>query len=83
MQFLRKLFDTSKKDIDGLMPLVHAVNDLEDTIAPLSDEDLRAKGAEFKQRIAAGESLEALMPEVFAAVREASKRLLHMRQFDV
>ncbi len=83
MNFLRKLFDTSKKDVDAIIPLVNAVNALEPQISALSDEDLRAKGAEFKRRAASGESLDSLMSEVFATVREVSKRTLGMRLFDV
>lgn len=83
MQFLRKLFDTSKKDVEALQPLVEQVNALEPEISALSDDELRAKGPAYRERIAQGASLESMMPEVFAVVREVSKRLLHMRQFDV
>jgi preprotein translocase subunit SecA len=83
MQFLRKLFDTSKKDVDALMPLVQAANALEPQISALSEDELKAKGVEFKSRAQNGESLEQLMPEVFATVREVSMRTLGMRHFDV
>ena len=56
---------------------------LEPTIEALSDEELKAKTAEFKSRIEQGESLEAILPEAFAVVREASKRVFGMRHFDV
>src|SRR5215218_3060239 len=62
---------------------VRAINALEPTIAALSDDALRAKTDEFKQRHAAGESLDKLLPEAFAVVREAGKRVLNMRHFDV
>src|SRR5690348_1295222 len=62
---------------------VRAINALEPTIAALDDTALRAKTAEFKQRHAAGESLDKLLPEAFAVVREAGKRVLNMRHFDV
>ena len=62
---------------------VRAINALESTISALSDDALRAKTAEFKQRHAAGESLDKLLPEAFAVVREAGKRVLNMRHFDV
>lgn len=62
---------------------VAKINALEPTFEPLSDEQLRAKTDEFKQRIAGGESLDALLPEAFAVVREGSKRVFKMRHFDV
>ena len=62
---------------------VERTNALEPQIAALSDEALRAKTDELKGRVAAGESLEALLPEAFAVVREAAKRTLAMRHFDV
>ncbi|WP_298013470.1 preprotein translocase subunit SecA [uncultured Aquabacterium sp.] len=62
---------------------VAKINALEPTFEPLSDEQLRAKTEEFKQRIAKGESLVAILPEAFAVVREGSKRVFKMRHFDV
>ncbi len=62
---------------------VARINALEPEISALSDEALRAKTAEFKQRVQQGESLDALLPEAFAAVREGGKRALQMRHFDV
>ena len=62
---------------------VGRINALESTMAALSDEALRAKTAEFRQRLEQGEPLDALLPEAFAVVREASKRTLGMRHFDV
>ncbi|REL36594.1 preprotein translocase subunit SecA [Thalassotalea euphylliae] len=62
---------------------VATINALEPTIEALSDEELKAKTAEFKARIEQGESLEAILPEAFAVVREASKRVFGMRHFDV
>ena len=62
---------------------VAAINALEPSVAVLSDTELAAKTGEFKQRVAAGETLEALLPEAFAVVREAGKRTLNMRHFDV
>src|SRR4051794_40348890 len=83
MNFLRKLFDTSKKDVELIMPLVDEVNALEPQISALTDEQLKAKTPEFKARLENGESLDKLMPEAFAVVREVSKRTLGMRHFDV
>jgi len=62
---------------------VAKINSLEPSLEGLSDEQLRAKTDEFKQRIAKGESLDALLPEAFAVVREGSKRVFKMRHFDV
>src|SRR5258706_1193341 len=62
---------------------VRQINALEPTIAALTDEALQAKTVEFRQRLDNGEALEALIPEAFAVVREASKRVLQMRHFDV
>jgi len=62
---------------------VAKINALEPSLEPLSDDQLRAKTQEFKQRIAQGESLDNLLPEAFAVVREGSKRVFKMRHFDV
>jgi preprotein translocase subunit SecA len=63
--------------------VVHKINALESDFSALSDEALRAKTFEFRERVAGGETLDAILPEAFAAVREASKRTLKMRHFDV
>jgi preprotein translocase subunit SecA len=83
MNFLRKLFDTSKKDVELLMPMVNQINDMEADISRLTDEELKGKTAIFKQRIEQGATLESLIPEAFAVVREVSRRTLGMRHFDV
>jgi preprotein translocase subunit SecA len=83
MQFLRKLFDTSKRDVEQLEPLVIAVNGMEADMQALSDEQLKAKTAQFKEVLAGGGTLDQIMAEVFAVVREVSMRLLGMRHFDV
>src|SRR5207244_10420077 len=62
---------------------VTEINALEPTIAALTDDALREKTAELKSRVAAGETLDAVLPEAFAVVREAGKRTLNMRHFDV
>ena len=62
---------------------VERINALEPTFEQLDDDALKAKTQEFKNRIAAGESLDALLPEAFATVREGSKRIMKMRHFDV
>ena len=78
------LFKTySEKEVKRVMPLVKKINDLEDSISKLSDSELRGKTDEFKNRLNNGETLDNLLPEAFAVVREASKRVLGMRHFDV
>jgi preprotein translocase subunit SecA len=83
MNFLRKLFDTSRRDVDAVTPLVNQIGALEPQVSAMTDDQLRHKGLEFKERAAKGESLDAMMAEVYAVVREVSKRTLGMRQFDV
>ena len=62
---------------------VRKINELEPPISRLSDDQLRAKTEEFRNRYKQGETLDALLPEAFAVVREAAKRVLNMRHFDV
>ncbi len=83
VQLLRRVFDTSKKDIVAIVPIVDRINALEEEYEALSDADLRAKTDEFKRRLDDGQTLQEVLPEAFAAVREASKRTLGMRHFDV
>ena len=75
--------DPNKRSIEQYGPLVDQINALEASYETLSDQALQAKTVEFKARLAAGESLEDLLPEAFAAVREASKRSLGLRHYDV
>ena len=77
------LFDTTEKFKRKYLPLVQRVNALEEDISSLSDVELRSKTDEFKNRFDRGESLEELLPEAFSVVREASKRTLGLRHFDV
>ena len=81
---LKKIFG-SRNDrlVKQFRRTVQSINALEPSLEPLSDEQLRAKTDEFRERIASGRSLDDLLPEAFAVVREASKRVLHMRHFDV
>ncbi len=81
---LKKIFG-SRNDrlVRQYMNTVRKINALEGDISALSDEALRGKTAEFKQRLASGETLDALLPEAFAVVREAGKRVHGMRHFDV
>ena len=82
--FLKKMFGTQNERIlDRIRPTVDRVNALESSVSPLSDDRLAAKIAEFRQRVDNGEPLDDLLPETFAVVREAGKRVLDMRPFDV
>src|SRR5712691_8395004 len=80
---LKKFGSSNEREVKKIRPLVQKVNDLESRVSSLTDEQLQAKTAEFKQRSEKGESLEELLPEAFAVVREAGKRILNMRHFDV
>jgi len=71
------------RELKRLRPIVAEVNAFEPAIKALSDEQLRGKTAEFRQRVANGELLDDLLPEAFAVVREAGRRMLNMRHFDV
>ncbi|TAJ26487.1 MAG: preprotein translocase subunit SecA, partial [Nitrospirae bacterium] len=71
------------REINSLRPIVARINALETTIAPLSDQAISDKSLEFRKRIEQGEPLDNLLPEAFAVCREASKRILNMRHFDV
>jgi preprotein translocase subunit SecA len=83
MAFLKSLFDGNERELQRLRRTVERVNALEPSIAPLSDDELRGKTVEFRARLERGESLDALLPEAFAVVRETAKRALGMRHFDV
>src|SRR5688572_4774964 len=81
---LRKLFGTSnEREVRKVMPLVEKINSFEAAYKALSNAQLQAKTAEFKERIARGESTDALLPEAFAVTREAGTRVLGMRHYDV
>ena len=75
--------DSNDRVVKKFVPMVSAVNGLEERMAQLNDEDFSATTAAFKDRLANGESLDSLMPEAFALVREAAKRTLGQRHFDV
>ncbi|WNC30153.1 MULTISPECIES: preprotein translocase subunit SecA [unclassified Thermosynechococcus] len=81
---LKALFgDPNQRKIKKYQPLVVEINLLEEQVQALSDSELQAKTAEFRQRLDNGETLDDLLPEAFAVVREASRRVLGMRHFDV
>ncbi|MDB5469554.1 MAG: preprotein translocase subunit SecA, partial [Caulobacter sp.] len=82
--FARKLFGSANdRQVKAFAAQVFKINALEPAMTALSDAELRAKTAEFKDRLAKGETLDALLVEAFAAVREASKRVLGQRHYDV
>ena len=84
MGIINKIFGTrSEREVKKLQPIVDQIEALGDEYAALSDEALRAKTGEFKERYQNGEDLDSLLPEAFAAVREASARVLGMRPFRV
>jgi preprotein translocase subunit SecA len=84
LQILQKLLgDPNDRKIRKYLPVVKLINSLEIEIASLSDAELRAKTTEFRQRLDRGESLDDLLPEAFAVVREAAKRVLNLRHYDV
>ncbi|MES2073120.1 MAG: preprotein translocase subunit SecA [Pseudomonadota bacterium] len=84
MSFLTKIFGSrNQRLLKQYQKTVREINALEPQLETLSDEQLQAKTPEFKERIAKGEELDAILPEAFAVCREASKRVLKMRHFDV
>ncbi|MDZ4229856.1 MAG: preprotein translocase subunit SecA, partial [Candidatus Veblenbacteria bacterium] len=84
MAFLEKLFgDPNKRVVTKLQPLVERINALEPDIQKLSDDELKVKTLQFKERLVKGEVLDDLLPEAFACVREAAHRSLGQRHFDV
>ncbi|MHB0995073.1 MAG: preprotein translocase subunit SecA [Elusimicrobiales bacterium] len=85
---LKKLLESiigskSERSMKTIQPIVDSINALEPEISKLSDEELKAKTPEFRERLAKGESLDDLLPEAFAVVREASMRTIKLRHYDV
>ncbi|MBC3881417.1 preprotein translocase subunit SecA [Undibacterium sp. LX40W] len=84
MSFLTKIFGSrNQRLLKQYQKIVREINALEPKLEALTDEQLKAKTPEFKERISKGETLDAILPEAFAVCREASKRVLKMRHFDV
>ena len=84
MGIFRKIFKSySEKEVKRVMPIVDKINGLEEEISKLTDEQLKNKTNEFKKQLEEGKTLDDILPEAFAVVREASKRVLGMRHFDV
>src|SRR5579864_1585995 len=75
--------NSNERQVRRMQPMVGRINELEPSMAVLSDAELRGKTIEFRQRFADGDTLDELLPEAFAAAREAGKRFLNMRHFDV
>ena len=72
-----------ERDLKRVTPLVDEINEVEPELQELSDDELRDKTTEFRGRLLAGEDLDSLLPEAFAAVREAARRAIGMRHYDV
>ena len=83
IKLFSRLGDSNDKELRRLQPLIDRVNELEADFERLSDEELRAKTGEFRARLKDGAALDELLPEAFAAVREAAKRTLGQRHYDV
>ncbi len=80
----RKVFGTqNERELKSIAPIVAKINSLEPEIKKLSDEGLKAKTQEFKDRLAKGETLDHILPEAFAVVREAAWRVIGQRHYDV
>ena len=84
MKLLEKIFGTySSREIKRILPIVDKIEAIEEDLKKLSDDELRAKTDEFKNRLKSGETLDDILPEAFATVAEASSRVLGMRHFRV
>src|SRR6476660_9678393 len=84
MNLITKVFgDPNDKELKGLRPIVEQINALEDEMRALTDEELRERTADFKEELANGATLDDILPDAFAVVREASRRAIGMRHFDV
>ena len=80
---LNKFFDSNEKEINKLKPIVFEINSYDANFKKLKDKDFPKKTKEFKERVASGESLDLLLPEAFALVREAARRSIGQRHYDV
>lgn len=83
LKSIKSFFDPTERELKRLGSVVQAINALEPAMQALSDSELRNKTDEFQDRLQAGATLDDILPEAFAAVREASRRVLGMRQYDV
>ena len=80
---LRKIFDSNQKEVNKIMKVVEKINALEPSVQPLNDYNLREKTMQFRDRLKKGETLDDLLPEAYAVVREAAKRVRGERHYDV
>src|SRR3989344_2566607 len=84
MSFLTSLFgDANKRYTDSLAPIIEKINSFEPELQKLSEEGLKEKTADFRKRLSEGETLDDILPEAFAVAREAARRALGQRHFDV
>ncbi|MFZ5365927.1 MAG: preprotein translocase subunit SecA [Patescibacteria group bacterium] len=83
LKIFSKIFDSNEKELSRAKPLVEKINSLEEETKKLKDKDFAAKTANFKERISSGETFENILPEAFALVREAGRRAIGLRLFDV
>lgn len=84
MGIFKKIFGThSEREVKRIRPIIEKINSYRETMHGLSDEELRGKTDEFKNRLEQGETLDDILPEAYATVREAGKRVLNMEHFDV
>ncbi|MFA5777724.1 MAG: preprotein translocase subunit SecA [Parcubacteria group bacterium] len=83
MSIFKKIFGSNEREVGKLQPIVDAVNSFEPAISKLSDEELKSKTGDLRKRFESGETLDNLLPEAFAVVREAAKRIINERHFNV
>ena len=83
LKFLNDLFDENKKVLKKTYPIVKKINDLEEEIQKKTDEELKLQTNKFKEELKNGKTLDDILPEAFATVREVSKRATGLRPYDV
>jgi preprotein translocase subunit SecA len=83
LSFISKLFDTNEKEVKKILPIVQEINSLEDEIRKLKATDFKKKTEEFKKRLEKGETLDDILPEAYAVLREAARRSIGERPYDV
>lgn len=83
LNFIQKIFGSNEREIKKMQPIVDSINALEKKIKNLDDATLKAKTQEFRDRLKKGETLDAILPEAFAVVREGARRVIGQRHFDV
>ena len=83
MSLFKKIFGSNEREVGKLQPIVDAINSFDPAISKLTDEELKGKTKDLRKRLENGETLDDILPEAFAVVREASKRVINERHFDV